>query len=228
MGIIENVNGLSQEEFDSKYMAVLPDISFEHNGIQYTALRYSSSTIPRQDLNDCFSLIELTSKDAYSSSSTGWAPGKKRREMKLPDLKYVILTPLRGGQTTDDGVEAFVSFMPTYEDGHEVIYCYELHVSPRLQGLRIGTRMMQMLEEVGRGIGVEKVMLTVFMANEKGVKFYEKTGYALTLPLSSSNFAYKCTRTSYTVDEFSPSPRVLRNGTIKMPSYVILSKGLKH
>lgn len=48
--------------------------------------------------------------------------------MKLLDLKYLLVK-------RDDGkVEGFVSFMPTYEDGYLVIYCYEIHLGEELRG----------------------------------------------------------------------------------------------
>jgi hypothetical protein len=47
--------------------------------------------------------------------------------MKLLDLKYLLVK-------RDSNVEGFVSLMPTYEDGYPVMYCYEIHLSPALQG----------------------------------------------------------------------------------------------
>jgi N-alpha-acetyltransferase 40 len=64
---------------------------------------------------------------------------------------------------------------------------------------------MKLLDEIGARVpDTEKVMLTCFTSNERGVKFYEKLGYA--------------------TDEFSPPPRILRNGTKVEAEYVILSK----
>jgi N-alpha-acetyltransferase 40 len=69
----------------------------------------------------------------------------------------------------------------------------------------LGTVLMKLLEEIAMRIpGTEKVMLTCFTSNVRGVKFYEKLGYAK--------------------DEFSPPPKVLRNGTKVEAEYVILSK----
>lgn len=123
------------------------------------------------------------------------------KEMRLPDMRYLILRP-------DEGeVLGFLSFMVTYEDGKEVIYCYEIHLSPATQGQGLGKELMRRFEEIGRRVGLEKAMLTVFKSNAKAVAFYERLGYD--------------------VDEFSPSPRTLRNGTVKEPEYLILSKPLK-
>jgi RimJ/RimL family protein N-acetyltransferase len=67
---------------------------------------------------------------------------------------------------------------------------------------------MKLLEEIGARIpGTEKVMLTCFTSNARGVKFYKKLGYAK--------------------DEFSPPPKILRNGTKVEAEYVILSKSIR-
>lgn len=67
---------------------------------------------------------------------------------------------------------------------------------------------MELLQAIGSNIPeTSKVMLTVFTSNERGVKFYEKL--------------------SFTKDEFSPPPKVLRNGTNVEAEYVILSKSIK-
>ena len=63
---------------------------------------------------------------------------------------------------------------------------------------------MELMEMIGFRVGVEKVMLTVFRPIERAVKAYGSWGYS--------------------VDEFSPEPRKLRDGTIKESTYVILSK----
>lgn len=51
---------------------------------------------------------------------------------------------------------------------------------------------------------VTKVMLTVFVCNQRAVQFYQRLGYEK--------------------DEFSPPPRILRNGTKVEKEYLILSK----
>lgn len=132
-------------------------------------------------------------------------------------MKYLLLLPLPlplpllpvEGKDKDkaahlDPIAGFLSFMITEEDGHEVVYCYELHLQPGLQGKGVGRRMMELMEMIGERVGVEKAMLTVFRSNQRAVKAYGSWGYG--------------------VDEFSPEARKLRDGTVKEPSYVILSK----
>lgn len=145
--------------------------------------------------------------------------------MKLPDMKYMILRqaetaagsiPERDRNVQDkasdsdsekENIAGFMSFMVTYEDGYEVLYCYEIHLIPEVQGQGLGEVLMEKLEGIGRRIGLEKAMLTVFKSNSRAVKFYTRIGYA--------------------EDEFSPRPRRLRNGTVKEADYLILSKSLR-
>ncbi|KAJ5503353.1 hypothetical protein N7463_006227 [Penicillium fimorum] len=203
---------------------------------------YSAATISAADLEACLDLIEQTSSEAYSASSAGWSRTKKRKEMKLPDMKYLILrgtsdkpggssgqvprekqsdivdnnapsspkesdAPVSSPDTSSRNMLGFLSFMVTYEDGKEVVYCYEIHLSPAARGRGVGRLLMGQMEGIGRAVGLKKSMLTVFKSNEIARQFYKRLGYE--------------------VDEYSPRPRMLRNGTIKDVDYLILSKGLK-
>ncbi|PWY86080.1 acyl-CoA N-acyltransferase [Aspergillus heteromorphus CBS 117.55] len=202
----------------------------------------SASTLPPHDLTQCFDLISLTSADAYRDSSVGWSPTKKRREMKLPDMKYLVVRRVQtqdradgdagsdrattekekqkggegekekkeGGRKEEEEEEeeegdilGFLSFMITYEDGLEVIYCYEVHVTPSMRGQGIGRRLLASMMEIGRRIGMEKAMLTVFKANVSAQRLYEALGLV--------------------TDESSPRPRRLRNGMVKEADYRIMS-----
>ncbi|PLB54556.1 GNAT family acetyltransferase Nat4 [Aspergillus steynii IBT 23096] len=178
-------------------------------GLDYILDIYTADSIPTADFEACFKLIELTSSNAYTGSSFGWSPSKKVKEMRLPDMRYMILR--RGPRATDKDGSAqplgFLSFMVTYEDGKEVLYCYEIHLSPDAQGQGLGEQLMRRFANIGKRIGLEKAMLTVFKSNKQAVRFYEKLGYV--------------------EDEFSPRPRRLRNGTVKEPDYRIMSKSLR-
>lgn len=164
----------------------------------------SSSTISAHDLDTCFDLIASSSSKAYAASSIGWSPSKKRKETKLPDLRYLLLSNTKDPSSPTQG---FLSFMLTYEDGYEVVYCYELHLAPSIHRQGLGKHLMGIMEGVGRKAGVEKSMLTVFVENQAALRFYEKLGYSK--------------------DDFSPEPRKMRNGTVKEPTYIILSKSLQ-
>ena len=169
----------------------------------------------------CLDLVEETSASHYRAvGEKGWQRHRKRKEMGHPAVRYLLLFPgERGGKQEEAGLHlgleehglgkkrvlGFLSFMITEEDGFEVIYCYELHVLPELRGKGVGRALMEIMEMIGKQVGVEKAMLTVFRVNQVAVNAYEKWGYR--------------------EDEFSPGPRRLKSGKVKESGYVILSKG---
>lgn len=63
------------------------------------------------------------------------------------------------------------------------------------------THLMDVAENIP---SVEKVMLTCFISNASGIKFYEKLGFV--------------------EDDYSPRERKLRGGKVVKPDYVILSR----
>ncbi|KAJ9627000.1 N alpha-acetyl-transferase [Taxawa tesnikishii (nom. ined.)] len=50
-----------------------------------------SEDLESDELNACFDLIESTSGAAYRSSSWGWHPFRKRREMREEDMRYLLV-----------------------------------------------------------------------------------------------------------------------------------------
>lgn len=142
--------------------------------------------------------------------------------MRAGDLRFVLVVGRDEREEEEEGQEGkgegdgdggkgrkvygFLSFMLTWEDGVEVVYCYEIHLEECVRGRGVGRGLMGVLEEVGRRAGVRKAMLTVFRRNKAAVGFYEGLGYG--------------------VDEYSPGPKRLRSGVVKEVDYLILSKSL--
>ncbi|GFN12987.1 hypothetical protein AtubIFM56815_006529 [Aspergillus tubingensis] len=209
--LVERTNKLSIQIFTSEYITpefltytYKPETPSSTDEQRYKLSIHSAASIPTSDLNACFDLIEETSSEAYRNSSTGWSPSKKKKEMKLPDMKYLVVR--REELTPSDGegdVVGFMSFMITYEDGKEVVYLYEIHLSSEVQKQGLGKRLLLVLMEIGRRVGVEKAMLTVFTSNGVAQRLYEAIGFD--------------------TDEYSPRPRRLRNGMVKEPDYRIMS-----
>jgi hypothetical protein len=98
-------------------------------GEKYSITISTAKALSEPDFVDCFNLIFTTSAEAYKASKDGWKPRSKKKEMRLLDLKYLLVK-----KETENEVLGFTSFMPTYEDGYPVIYCYEIHISSALQG----------------------------------------------------------------------------------------------
>ncbi|CAJ2500155.1 Uu.00g030080.m01.CDS01 [Anthostomella pinea] len=159
-----------------------------------------AGNLSQEDLKACFDLIEETSRADYEPSSFGWKPSKKLAEMKSPDLRYILVKDVEGG-----GIRGFTSLMPTFEEGEPVVYCYEIHLKPELQGTGLGKLLMSFQERVAANTPpIKKVMLTCFVSNNQALGFYRKFGFE--------------------TDRISPEPRKLRFGKLFVPDYVIMSK----
>ncbi|KAK7738565.1 hypothetical protein SLS53_006085 [Cytospora paraplurivora] len=201
---IDSVNRKTDEDFAHGYLINSPiwtsDWSHPKTGNNYQlSLSSPSRTLTTSDLEACFSLVEETSRHDYENSSRGWNPSAKRKEMRDPDLRYILV------RDSSSHVQAFTSMMPTLEEGEPVVYCYEIHLKAELRGTGLARLLMRLLETVAAGIGVtEKVMLTVFTSNKRAMDFYRRCGFER--------------------DEISPQPRRLRGGKVKMPDYEILSR----
>ncbi|KAK2042678.1 hypothetical protein LZ31DRAFT_500308 [Colletotrichum somersetense] len=142
------------------------------------------------------------------------------KEMRSPELRYILVkeAPPAAAAAADGGdggeketgeqggrICGFTSLMPTFEEGEAVVYCYEIHLEEELRGTGMGRGLMDCLVRVAESIpGIEKVMLTCFVANAGARAFYERLGFER--------------------DAISPPERTLRSGTVFVPDYVIMSR----
>ncbi|KAK6347193.1 hypothetical protein TWF696_007268 [Orbilia brochopaga] len=210
--LIERTNALPLDDLKSRFLdtSLLTFTSAGDNASQssYSIELYTSASLPDEIFDHCFDLLEANMSASYKSTSIGWYPRKKKEEMKHPAMRYLILTAAAPEATSKEATEGtfigFLEFMITEEEGSEVIYTYELDIIPSHQKLGLGKRLLDVAEEFGKRVGVEKAMLTVFDSNKGARRFYEREGYDL--------------------DEISPEPKVLRNGLVKPPTFHILSK----
>jgi N-alpha-acetyltransferase 40 len=95
---------------------------------RYTLSLTQAGKLSQLDLQACFDLVEETSRHDYEPSSVGWKPTRKMAEMKSAELRYILVKDARGS------IRGFTSLMPTYEEGQPVVYCYEIHLKPEMQG----------------------------------------------------------------------------------------------
>ncbi|KAI0160786.1 acyl-CoA N-acyltransferase [Xylariaceae sp. FL1272] len=181
-----------------------------------------SDIMSEKDMNTCYDLIEETSRADYEASTTGWDEDKKRVEMKSVGLRYILVKDTGVGENGGDNggdreekmndgdggegtVKGFCSFMPTYEEGEAVVYCYEIHLGTELRGTGLGKLLLSYLDNVAIYTPpIEKVMLTCFLSNQIAYNFYQGNGFV--------------------IDPISPEPRKLRFGKEFRPDYAILSK----
>lgn len=210
--LVETINQLPIDRLLNQYcdensLQALERLAKSSNLDSVAVQRVDARQLQPWQLKSCLDLVELTSAEDYRNSEAGWSRTKKRKEMRLPDLRYLLLQEHKVGPSSPE-LAGFVSFMITYEDGHEVIYVYEIHLRPDCQGKGLGRTLMTVVATIGSNIGLTKAMLTVFKANKSASDWYAKLGYS--------------------IDEFSPPARRLRGGVMKEPTYLILSKALQY
>ncbi|KAK4641870.1 N alpha-acetyl-transferase [Podospora bellae-mahoneyi] len=207
---IDVANRKTDEEFIADYL--LPDNAKESSwvtawthprtGAKYTISLAQPANLKQEDLDACFDLLVETSKKDYENSAGRWHPDKKLNEMRSPELRYVLVKEEETGE-----LRGFTSLMPTYEEGEPVVYCYEVHLKPDLQGTGLGSLLMSFLTAVAVNLPpITKVMLTCFLSNARGLAFYRKLGFER--------------------DNISPVPRILRGKVIE-PDYLIMSKRIR-
>ncbi|OAA61555.1 Acyl-CoA N-acyltransferase [Cordyceps fumosorosea ARSEF 2679] len=196
-------NSLTDEAFVSAYIqpseSSWPTWTHPRTREPHAVSLRSPGHMPATELAACLALIERTSGDDYRAGG-GWDPAAKAAEMRSRGLRYVLVRhPDDGGE-----VRGFASFMFTWEDDRPVVYCYEIHLAPELEGTGLGALLMgHVMAVAGRVGGMTGTMLTCFVTNERARRFYERLGFV--------------------VDASSPRPRRLRDRVVE-PAYVIMSR----
>lgn len=218
--LVEDINALSMEDFRSRF--VDEEVLEYHSDRPSLSSTFNISLVAADwltpgEYNAAFDLIEETSRADYESSTFGWHPRRKRREMLEPEMKY-LLVRRKGTESTierrkdvgdmDTSILGFLSFMVDYDSSPPVpiLYVYEVHLAESLRGLGLGNHLMHVVDALAQSVGLQKVMLTCFLCNKKAHQFY--------------------TDHDFVKDVCSPEDRKTRNKVVPM-DYVILSKDLK-
>ncbi|KAF3483961.1 uncharacterized protein GIQ15_03285 [Arthroderma uncinatum] len=221
ISLVDDINSLPFSEFVDRYippyaldLTIRPsrassnDTTSDATHDAYSVKFYTAASIPAEYMDACFNLIYFTSSEAYNKSASGWSGRKKKLEMKLLDMRYIVLVSENETTSKDplgiSPIGGFLSFMVTQEDELPVLYCYEIHLAPEVQHRGVGKQLLRIFEDIGRNVGLRKGMLTVFKSNQSAVRFYEQIGF--------------------TEDESSPKPTRLRNGKMREHDYMIMSQ----
>lgn len=218
---VEEANDLDRDSFFRRHVEdALAKLDLP---AKFTASFFSASSIPIATLHACLQLVEATSADDYRQSPQGWSRDEKLQEMKDPLMKFIVLS--RSGKDSSGdvdensnnlgahstGIDGFISFMITNEDELDVIYCYEIHLAPQWQGRRLGHALMNVLQDIGKSVGISHCMLTVFVSNSRARAFYKSLGFEW-----------------YDEEPITPPKRLRNRRTVaRAPSYVILARDVR-
>nr|XP_023908659.1 N-alpha-acetyltransferase 40-like [Quercus suber]POF15480.1 n-alpha-acetyltransferase 40 [Quercus suber] len=212
--LVTNANRLSADDFVSKYidrtsLQFVPSRSSGRKNDQ-VSVEYTINLARPEDagsavLSQAFDLIEATQRDYYQNSSIGWHPKRKTAEMREDTMRYLLARQKPKEHSSLEPLLGYLSFMLTFDSipSVPVLYIYEIHVDGRSAGKGLGSHLMQIAENIAREVGLEKIMLTCFLRNEKAKRFYEERGFVK--------------------DVCSPEDREVRRKVVKV-DYWIMSK----
>ncbi|KAG4303881.1 hypothetical protein PORY_002735 [Pneumocystis oryctolagi] len=144
--------------------------NFKNNDI-YDVQLFDVKSISEEDMYTCFKLVKDNLEDMYKKSSMGWSSRRKFKEMKEKHTKYIIAR-----KQNQHNIVGFLSYQIVIEAGELVIYCYEIQVAQAYHGCSIGYHLMNIMENLGLKLGLQKAMLTVFNFNTLALCFYKKLG----------------------------------------------------
>ena len=123
-------------------------------------------------------LFESNMKDLYEGSSWGYCAMDKKNELFHKDARYLLLYT---NSSHDENMIGYLHYrFHVEENGELVFYIYELQIKSNMQRLGIGKKVMILCSLLCKQLKcIDKMMLTVFTANEKAKRFYTTLGYSI-------------------------------------------------
>lgn len=214
--LVKDTNALTGEQFEARFVDedmlsyVAPGKDAQE---AFDISLVAADWLTPGEHNASYGIVEETSRPDYESSTFGWHPRRKRKEMLEPEMKYFFVRR-KGAKPTiertksgdlDTSILGFLSCMVTHDSSPSVpvLYIYEIHLKETLRGLGLGKHLMRIADQLAENVGLEKVMLTCFLCNEKAHRFYNMHGFDK--------------------DVCSPEDRRTRNKLVPV-DYVIMSK----
>ena len=175
-----------------------------HNNKNVTIQFYKS--LPERLLQPCLDLFRQNMGHMYNKSSWGLNMEEKKKELLHESARFLLVIDdgddidserLQSsgrrtgiGSANDDNDDdphphpqllAFSHFRFEVDDDdqptQEVLYLYEIQISPVVQRSGMGKRFMQILEIMAMQMKMRSVMLTVFKINQDAMTFYQKLKY---------------------------------------------------
>ncbi|WWD04996.1 hypothetical protein V865_003067 [Kwoniella europaea PYCC6329] len=183
----------------------LPNISTLKDGRSYEIFLVKSENLSKNAQDSIFKLFDQNMYDLQKTSSFPYTERSKREELFDQDARYIVLlsppqslsstsSPFVNGNNKKgkakepqvdfeyENLLGFCGFRFDTEEtlssrDAEVVYCYEVQLSSKCRGQGLGKKLLDILEDIGRKRGLDKVMLTCLKSNESALAFYTRQGY---------------------------------------------------
>ena len=164
-----------------------PFLKFDRNDIEidfyFTAPDDTTTWTPELS-KWIFDITKQNMEPLYNAAPDwGWKDSKKRSEIIDSDSRYIIARNRKDGTNV-----AFSSFRFLMEGVFDVLYVYELQLTPSVQRKGLGKHLMQMMEIIAKQCSMQFVMLTVLKNNKPAFDFYlHKMKYSIDMTSPSMN-----------------------------------------
>ena len=132
---------------------------------------------------------------AMHADCWGWDERAMLKELKAPAALLLVVSapstppigssccppppPPSSSPSSETADVAYCHFRFDTECGDAVLYLYEMHVEPQWQGFGLGRMMMNALCALAKHAAMDRVLLTVFVANTAAAAFYAHLGFAV-------------------------------------------------
>ncbi|KAJ1914062.1 hypothetical protein H4219_004951 [Mycoemilia scoparia] len=165
-----------------------------------------SRLIDTETYNRLFKLIQKNVAEYYIASKITWSKSNKLKELKNPDMRYLLIytNPTGSANDTDeisssppthtvasiftpDNLVGFAAFDFSFEETMEpnssddkevpIIFCYEIQLEPSLRGKGLGKLLMNTMFQIGAEWDMQSVFLNTFNDNNLANNFYHKLGF---------------------------------------------------
>ncbi|KAA8576080.1 hypothetical protein EYC84_006242 [Monilinia fructicola] len=244
----------SLEDFERDYMPprssyahyTAPSKSSDGTSKSYKLGLYTPKTLPPKDLTACLNLIEKTSGKHYRESRDGWSVRRKRSEMMLWDLRYLVVregSSCHGtgegewedaeeagdGEGGDDGErehrgeEEEETIVEEFEEEEEGEIKGFMSFMPTFEDgiMVLYLYEIHLVDEV-RGTGLGTHLMSIVTSVAQAIPGVKKTMLTCYTANEAGLKFYR--KLGYETDEFSPEPKRLKGGRVVENDYVILSK----
>ncbi|PFH54539.1 hypothetical protein AMATHDRAFT_135022, partial [Amanita thiersii Skay4041] len=128
-----------------------------------------ASELGDHDRESIWSIFETNMHDAYINSSFGWEPEHKIKELFHPLSRFLLVSRER--------IVAYCMLRFEVEESEAIVYCYEVQVSPAIQRMGLGKRLMQLVLQIATVWHMDRIMLTVFKSNKGAFELYRGLGF---------------------------------------------------
>ncbi|KAG7099284.1 hypothetical protein E1B28_001143 [Marasmius oreades] len=142
------------------------------NNTEFQVCVLHADDLPKVLQESVWEIFEQNMYQLYLNSASGWNRDEKRAEFFNSLSRFIVLS-------ARDTTAAYAIFRFEYEEGLNLLYCYELQTQKFYQKKGLGKFLMNALDSIARKWKMDQIMLTVFKDNVNASRFYKDLGFGL-------------------------------------------------